>query len=221
MIGGTVVIALFGALIGPFFVDWTKYTQDFEREASRIIGQPVHVAGDAKVRILPFPTVTFADLSIGEYADGTAMMTVDGFSMDTELMPFLRGQVRIVEMRLIKPQLTVRVNENGTIDWTDRKQLLVNPENVELNRMRVENATIRLEGLAAFLAKNKRENTTRIRVGWCQNSGLLAVERRRLQPCQGDHGAHEEHEPGTLGRPPTLPVPYVVRPGLIGRNGHS
>ena len=142
------VIALFGALIGPFFVDWTKYTQDFEREASRIIGQPVHVAGDAKVRILPFPTVTFADLSIGEYADGTAMMTVDGFSMDTELMPFLRGQVRIVEMRLIKPQLTVRVNENGTIDWTDRKQLLVNPENVELNRMRVENATIRLEGLA-------------------------------------------------------------------------
>jgi uncharacterized protein involved in outer membrane biogenesis len=100
------------------------------------------------VRLLPLPAVTFSELSVGQYVDGEAMMTVDSFSMVTELLPFLRGEVRIVDMLLENPVLSVRVNENGTVDWTSRKEMLVNPDNIKIDALRVTNAKIRIEGLA-------------------------------------------------------------------------
>ncbi len=142
------MIALFTALLAPLFVDWTSHRAAFEREASRIIGQPVKVSGRASMRILPLPTVTFSDISVGQYEDGTAMMTAGSFSMDAELMPFLRGEVKIVDMRLEGPHAIIRVNENGTIDWTRRKEALVDPGKVLLERMVVTGASFEIEGLA-------------------------------------------------------------------------
>ncbi|MCB1463005.1 MAG: AsmA family protein [Nitratireductor sp.] len=148
LFGGLIVVALFAALIAPFFIDWTAYRTAFEREATRILGQPVHVAGTAKVRILPLPSVTFTDLTVGENPDGTPMMTVESFSMHAELMPFLSGQVRIVDMLLQKPDLSVTVGEGGTVAWTARKELLVDPGKVHVENLKIEDGSLRIEGLA-------------------------------------------------------------------------
>jgi uncharacterized protein involved in outer membrane biogenesis len=147
-LGGLVVIALFAALIAPRFIDWTAYKQAFEREASRIVGQPVSVAGEANISLLPMPGVTFNALSVGRYDDGQPMMTVESFSMTTELLPFLRGEIRIVEMFMENPRLSIRVNENGTIDWTLRKEMLLDPDSIKLEKLRVENASLVIDGLA-------------------------------------------------------------------------
>ncbi|HEY4193296.1 MAG TPA: hypothetical protein VGM46_11680, partial [Mesorhizobium sp.] len=55
IVGGLLVLALCAALVGPYFVDWTGYRADFEREASVILGRKVTVQGDATARLLPFP----------------------------------------------------------------------------------------------------------------------------------------------------------------------
>lgn len=94
------MLVLFAALIGPYFVDWSSYRQDFEREAGRILGQKVLVLGDADASLLPFPSVTFDNVVVGEGRDGEPMMTVETFSMDVELAPFLSGEVRIFDMRI-------------------------------------------------------------------------------------------------------------------------
>ena len=52
------------ALVGPYFIDWTSYRADFEREASLILGRQVKVEGDATARLLPFPSVTFSDVRV-------------------------------------------------------------------------------------------------------------------------------------------------------------
>ena len=54
------MLALITALVAPYFIDWDAYRADFEKEATRILGQPVTVAGKAKARLLPFPSVTVA-----------------------------------------------------------------------------------------------------------------------------------------------------------------
>ena len=41
--GGLIVLALTAALVGPYFIDWTSYRADFEREASAILGRKVKV----------------------------------------------------------------------------------------------------------------------------------------------------------------------------------
>ena len=91
IVGGVVVVALFAALLAPFFIDWTSFRQDFEREASRIMGRPVTVHGSVDARLIPFPSVTLNDVRVGAPEDGKPLVEVARFSMDAELAPFLSG----------------------------------------------------------------------------------------------------------------------------------
>ena len=59
--GGLLVLALTAALVVPYFIDWTNFRAGFEREASAILGRKVTVKGDARAKLLPFPSVTFSD----------------------------------------------------------------------------------------------------------------------------------------------------------------
>ncbi len=120
--GGLLVLALFAALIGPYFVDWSSYREDFERQASLILGQKVRVLGSADARLVPFPSVSFDTVVVGEGKDGRPMMTVDRFSMDAELAPFLSGEVRIFDMRIENPKAVVRLSADGELDWALRNE---------------------------------------------------------------------------------------------------
>lgn len=142
------VIALFTALFAPYFIDWTAYKKDFEEQASRIFGQDVTVGGEAEVRLLPLPSLAFSDLSVGRNRDGTPMLTVERFSANVELMPFLSGEIRVVDMLLDTPVFNFDVDENGAIAWTERKQLLVDPDQVKLDRLKVRNGGFTVSGLA-------------------------------------------------------------------------
>lgn len=146
--GGMLVLALFAAMIGPYFIDWGNYRARLEQEASLVLGQPVQVDGEVTVRILPLPRLSFTRLTVGRNPDGTPMMTAQEFSVDAELMPFLSGEVRIVEMRLEKPDITVQVNESGAVSWTSRQGMLVDPQQIKLDNLEVRDATLRITGLA-------------------------------------------------------------------------
>ncbi|GGD92072.1 hypothetical protein GCM10011390_08510 [Aureimonas endophytica] len=105
------VLALLAVLVAPLFIDWSAYRADFEREAGRILGQPVAVRGPAVVRILPFPSVTFGDIEVG--GEGRPMLTARSFRMDAELAPYLSGELRIFSMRLEAPRLDLGIGPDG------------------------------------------------------------------------------------------------------------
>lgn len=107
---------LFAALIGPYFIDWDNYKATFEAEASRILGQPVKVGGKADARLLPYPSVTFENVLIGD-REGQPMMTVDRVSADLELFPLLQGEIHVVSMAIEKPRATVTMDDSGSLDW--------------------------------------------------------------------------------------------------------
>lgn len=116
-IGGLVVVALFAALLAPYFIDWTNFRRDFEVQASRIIGKKVVVHGTVDARILPFPSVTMNDVRVGEDSTGEALVAVRSFSMESELAPFLSGEALIYNMRIDSPKVRLRLTEDGTLDW--------------------------------------------------------------------------------------------------------
>lgn len=116
-IGGIVVVALFAALLAPYFIDWTEFRRDFERQASRIIGKKVVVHGTVDARILPFPSVTMNDVRVGEDGSGEALVSAKSFSMETELAPFLSGEALIYNMRIDSPKVRLRLTGDGTLDW--------------------------------------------------------------------------------------------------------
>ncbi|KAB2855709.1 MAG: AsmA family protein, partial [Bauldia sp.] len=75
ILGGLVVIALFAALLAPWFINWDDYKGNFQAEAEKILGQPVRVVGSAKASILPSPSLTFTNVEVGD-TEGQPMMTV-------------------------------------------------------------------------------------------------------------------------------------------------
>jgi uncharacterized protein involved in outer membrane biogenesis len=135
--GGLVVVALFSALLAPLFVDWTNFRQDFEREASRIMGRQVVVHGKVDARLLPFPSVTLNDVRVGSQEDGQPLVEVARFSMDAELAPFLSGEALIFDMRIEEPKARVKLFEDGTLDWARGRQSDIPAKTVVL-----ENVTI-------------------------------------------------------------------------------
>ena len=116
-IGGLIVVALFAALLAPFFVDWSSFRVAFEDQASRMLGKKVTVQGSVDARILPFPSVTLHDVQIGQDVDGQPLMRAKQFSMDMELAPFLSGEARIFDMRIDQPKVRFRILKDGTLEW--------------------------------------------------------------------------------------------------------
>ena len=54
-------------------------------------------------------------------------MTIEKFSMDAELAPFMRGEFLIFDMRLVRPKATIDIAADGTVDWTMRPSAPFDP----------------------------------------------------------------------------------------------
>ena len=138
------MLLLTGALVAPYFVDWTNYKSDFENAAGKALGRPVQVKGSATAKLLPFPSVTFDDVVVGDDPVNPAM-TIDRFSMDAELAPFLRGEVLVFDMRMERPRAFVRVDKDGVADWALRPQSPKGVESITLEKLSISNGAVEVE----------------------------------------------------------------------------
>ena len=127
----------------PSFVNWNDYKATFEAEAEKIVGRPVKVVGSASATLLPSPSLTFEQVSVGE-TDGEPMMTVDRFDVTIELMPLLQGEFRITAMRLERPYMRIVVADDGILDWQTRNEAskALDPEKVILERLEIADGHI-------------------------------------------------------------------------------
>ena len=137
------VIALFAALIVPWFVNWNDYRASFEAEASRILGHRVHVEGDAHATILPSPSLTFTKVEVDD-ENGKRIMDVARFDVVIELMPLLQGEIRVVSMTLEKPMVNVSVDAAGKVAWLSRVKLRepFDPDKVVLDNITIKDGAL-------------------------------------------------------------------------------
>jgi uncharacterized protein involved in outer membrane biogenesis len=110
-IGVAIIAALFTALVGPYFVDWSQYRSVFEREGQRIFGENVTVLGAAQVRLLPMPSIVLNDVVVGPVDQPD--LKVNRLDVKIEISPLLKGDVRISELRLDHPVMRVGIDLDG------------------------------------------------------------------------------------------------------------
>lgn len=137
------------ALVGPYFVNWTSYRADFEREATAILGHRVKVEGGVTARILPFPSVTFSDVVVAGSTPDEPSVTAETFSMDAELAPFMRGEVLIFDMRLLRPKVAISVAEDGTVDWAVRPSSPFAAAQISLEKLTVTEGQVSIRHAAS------------------------------------------------------------------------
>ncbi|TWF54329.1 AsmA family protein [Neorhizobium alkalisoli] len=143
-LGGLIVVALFAALLVPFFVDWSSFRVAFEDQASRMLGKKVSVHGSVDARILPFPSVTLHDVRVGQDVDGQPLVQVAQFSMDMELAPFLSGEARIFDMRIDQPKVKIRILKDGTLEWLRGSKASLDARRVVLEDVHIKDGSFEI-----------------------------------------------------------------------------
>ena len=178
--GGLFVLALLAALVAPFVVDWSSYRADFEREASAVLGRKVTVHGEATATILPFPSVTFSDVEVAGGPGGAPAMTAETFSMDAELAPLLSGEFRIFDMRLVRPNVTIEIAEDGAVDWAMRPSSPFSVGHVTIEKLTVTEGQVsivhRASGRVHRLTEINSEVSARALAGPWRMVGSMRVD---------------------------------------------
>jgi AsmA family len=111
-----IILALVAALVAPLVVDWSQYRATFEEEASRLTGLTVRVNGAIDARILPTPRFKLRDVAVGA-AGREPQIRAGTVELELGLGPLARGEVRATEMRLLAPQISVRLDAGGALEW--------------------------------------------------------------------------------------------------------
>jgi len=150
-----IILALVAALVGPHFVDWTQYRATFEREATRLAGQPVRIGGAIDLSLLPTPSVTLRRVEVGSAAQPQAK--VREIYAELALGPLMRGTFRASELRISGPEVSLGLSPNGGVELPpirvgfDPEQFLIDKVAIEDARVvlneRASGTIIGLEGL--------------------------------------------------------------------------
>ena len=111
-----IILALVAALVAPLIIDWSQYRTAFEGEASRLIGLTVRVNGAIDARILPTPRFKLRDVAVGA-AGHEPQFRAGTVELELGLGSLARGEVRATEMRLSAPQISVRLDDTGALEW--------------------------------------------------------------------------------------------------------
>jgi len=144
--GCAVVLTLFMALVAPLFIDWERFRGTFEEEARQLLGQPVVVGGETNLRILPLPSISFSNVSIGEVREGEPLLTATRFQMKIELLPLLSGKVNVVDLALEAPRLVLSAQDDGGISFPQGEGRAVAAD-VGFEKVSIINGSVHIEDL--------------------------------------------------------------------------
>ena len=133
-----IILAVLTALVGPLLIDWNSHRSLFEKEASRLIGAPVRIAGAIDARLLPSPRLTANDIEIGK---GGGKIVVRSLGIELALAPLMRGDWRATELHIAGPQVTLRLDASGQIN-TPEFPLAFNPDALTVERLSVEDGKV-------------------------------------------------------------------------------
>ena len=139
-----IIVALVAALVGPLMIDWGGYRALFEREATRLVGVDVHVAGPIDARLLPTPQLTLHEVEVGSGGD---KIRARSFGVEFALGSLMRGEWKASELRLIGPQLNLGLDASGRLQ-TPKLTFGFDSDALTIDRLNIQDGTLILSDAA-------------------------------------------------------------------------
>jgi uncharacterized protein involved in outer membrane biogenesis len=112
-------IALVAAPIALLLIDANILRAPAARYLSATLDRHVAINGDLRVRLFKHPRVEVNGVVIdnAEWGSRPQMLQLEHGAVQIRLLPLLAGRVVIPRVELIKPDLLLEVNEDGTPNW--------------------------------------------------------------------------------------------------------
>jgi uncharacterized protein involved in outer membrane biogenesis len=111
------LVAVIAAVLAtaPYLVDWNDYRGPLTRQAEAITGGAVAIEGRISFSLLPSPTLTLARTRLtGGSVGGRAQLAVDRIDLRLRMLPLMRGEIQLGDIRLVRPILELdRSHDQG------------------------------------------------------------------------------------------------------------
>ena len=122
IVAGLVVLVLAAALAVPPLIDWTSRRDWVEAGIGRAFGQEVRTEGAIDLRLLPSPRIRLRRLRIGRPGPDAVALDAMYVRAEIALTPLLGGEVRFLDTRIGRAEITLPVGAAG--DWRMPARLL-------------------------------------------------------------------------------------------------
>lgn len=116
----TIVLTVLAALLAlPYVVDWNEYKAQFEAQAAKLVGRPVHIEGKIDLSILPIPHLELRGVRISdEYGKfERPFAEVEGLNAVLSLPSLLSGVIEARSVILDQPIIRLKTDEFGEGTW--------------------------------------------------------------------------------------------------------
>ncbi len=144
------VLVLFAALIGPWFVDWSQYRDRLEAYGEQLTGRKIAISGPIKVRLLPAPVLRMTGVGVAnaEDAGSAALMSVKRIEARLAVAPLVSGKLHVTSLRLEEPVIEIERLEGGRwnvrFDADSGLREYLGAEDVQLETVEVTGGTVYL-----------------------------------------------------------------------------
>ncbi|MCX7354420.1 MAG: AsmA family protein [Alphaproteobacteria bacterium] len=129
------LVALIGlvlvlALVGPSFVDWSRYKGEIERKTKELTGRDLVIGGPISVSILPKPTLVAEDIRLDNIPGAAVadMVTLKSLRLRLALFPLLAGRIRVDNITLVRPVVELETMADGRVNWILTPAASANPK---------------------------------------------------------------------------------------------
>jgi AsmA protein len=103
----------------PFIAATDFAKQKIATQIAEWTGHPVTFAGEPRVKLFPFLSLTIENAHIGRPDDmaGEPFVSMDRLTCKLRLLPFLLGQVDVAEFQLVRPHFRLAIAPDGGASW--------------------------------------------------------------------------------------------------------
>ncbi len=111
----TIVIVLVAAIIAALLLEIKTFKPQVEAAASQAAGMDVRINGRMGIVFTPGFAISMEDVSVRN--KGTNVATIEKMTICLELIPLVRGEVRIRRVEFVRPAMSVVRYRNGTFNF--------------------------------------------------------------------------------------------------------
>jgi len=155
------VLAIGAGLLAlvSLFISAETVREAVKAEIRAVAGLEPVLRGPASVSFLPFGSVSFDDVVLGEDGAGNKALTADHLTARLRLLPLLAGQIQVSDVTLVRPTVSVLLQPDGKSNWTSLSATLsaaLRPSaerTASFSEIRIDNGTVVIRDDARAVAE--------------------------------------------------------------------
>ena len=133
------------ALILPGYIDWNRFRDEIEHQASAITGRQVRIEGAIGFSMLPRPALSLENATLANSVGATepVMLSLERLEAQLGMLALLSGKIQVANFLLIAPVLNLETLPDGAHNWAWQTDTQNRPPGIRFDNVLVERGTLR------------------------------------------------------------------------------